>query len=260
MSNVIVVASEKGGVAKTTTALSLGGALVETGQEVLMIDLDPQASLTLSLGIPPHTVRRSVADVLINSVSPVSVSRETIIPGLDLVPSNSEMELAERFLPVRRDYKNILRDIIRDIQLYDTIIIDCPPSLGAVTSNAIVAADLLCIPTIPEYLSVYALRNLLNLIRSIREKNNPKLKYRILVTMLDQRINSHLALNKQIRSTFKEAVFKTIIQVDTRLRDAAIAGYPITHFASKSRSAEQYRALVQELGQYVRSEKVKQAA
>jgi len=260
MSNVIAIASEKGGVAKTTTALSLGGALVESGQDVLMVDLDPQASLTLSLGIPPHTIRRSIADVLLNSVSPVSVSRQTVIPGLDLVPSNGSLELAERFLPVRRNYRTILRDILREIQLYDTVVIDCPPSLGAVTANAIVAADLLCVPTIPEYLSVYSLRNVLNLIRTVREKNNPKLKYRILVTMLDKRIKSHLALNEQIRSTFKDAVFKTIIQVDTRLRDAAIAGYPITHFATKSRSALQYRALVEELGHYVRSEKVKQAA
>ena len=260
MSRVIAIASEKGGVAKTTSALSLGGALVELGREVLMIDLDPQGSLTLSLGIPPHTVRRSIADVLINSISPVSVSRETAIPGLDLVPSNSTMELAERFLPVRREYKQILRNILKGIDLYDTIILDCPPSLGAITKNAIVAADLLCIPTIPEYLSIYALRNILNLIRSNRAEHNPTLKYRILITMLDQRINSHLLLTEQIRDTFKDAVLKNTIQVDTRLRDSAIAGIPITHYASNSRSAGQYRALVQELDHYVRSEKVEQAA
>lgn len=260
MTRVIAIASEKGGVAKTTTALSLGGALVELGREVLMLDLDPQGSLTLSLGIPPHTVRRSIADVLMNSVPPVSVSRETSIPGLDLVPANSEMELAERFLPIRKDYKLILRNILKEIDHYDIIILDCPPSLGAVTHNAIVAADLLCIPTTPEYLSVYALRNILSLIRSVRIKSNPNLKYRILITMLDQRIGSHIALSHQIRSAFKDAVLNSVIQVDTRLRDSSIAGSPITHYATGSRSAEQYRALVQELDQYVRSEEVKQAA
>ena len=260
MTRVLAIASEKGGVAKTTTALSIGGALVEMGQEVLMLDLDPQGSLTLSLGIPPHTVRRSISDVLINAVPLIKVSRETSIPGLDLVPSNTEMELAERFLPIRKDYKLILRNIIKEVDHYDTIILDCPPSLGAVTYNAIATADLLCLPTTPEYLSVYALRNILNLIRAVRTKITPNLKYRILITMLDQRIGSHIALSNQIRSAFKDAVLNSVIQVDTRLRDSSIAGFPITHYASSSRSAEQYRVLVQELEKYVRSEEVKQAA
>ncbi|MBC8497056.1 MAG: ParA family protein [Anaerolineales bacterium] len=260
MTNIIAIASEKGGVAKTTSAISLGGALVEMGQDVLMIDMDPQASLTLSLGIAPHKVRRSIADVLINSVSPVSVSRETTIPGLDLLPSNSEMELAERFMPIRKNYKHILRDTLQDTHFYDTIILDCPPSLGAVTHNALVAADMLIIPTIPEYLSVYSLRNIMRVLRSVRAQDNPPLNYRILITMLDQRIASHITLSSQLRATFNNAVFDTVIQVDTRLRDSTIAGIPITHYAKNTRSAEQYRALAQELPQYVRSEKVEQAA
>ncbi len=260
MTQIIAIASEKGGVAKTTTAISLGGALVELGQEVLMVDMDPQASLTLSLGIPPHKVRRSIADVLINLAPPVSVSRETSIPGLDLLPSNFEMELAERFLPIRKDYKHILRETLQSVRLYDTIILDCPPSLGAVTSNALVAADMLIIPTHPEYLSIYSLRNVLRVVRTIRAEENPTLNYRILITMLDQRVGSHITLSEQLRSTFKGAVFNTTIQVDTRLRDSTIAGVPITHFARNTRSAGQYRDLAQELPIYVRSEKVEQAA
>ncbi len=260
MTQIIAITSEKGGVAKTTTAISLGGALVEMGQDVLMIDLDPQASLTLSLGIAPHMVRRSIADVLINLTPPVSVSRETSIAGLDLLPSNSEMELAERFLPIRNDYKHILRETLQGIHVYDTIILDCPPSLGAVTNNALVAAHMLIIPTHPEYLSIYSLRNMLRLVRSVRIKDNPAINYRILITMLDQRIGSHITLSDHLRDTFKSAVFDTAIQIDTRLRDSAIAGIPITHFAKSTRSAEQYRALAQELPQYVRSEKVEQAA
>jgi chromosome partitioning protein len=260
MTRIIAISSEKGGVAKTTTAISLGGALVEMGQDVLMLDMDPQASLTLSVGISPHKVRHSIADVLINSVSPVSLSRETTIPGLDLLPSNSEMELAERFLPIRKNYKHILREAIQDIRLYDTIIIDCPPSLGAVTQNALVAADMLVIPTIPEYLSVYSLRNIMRVVRYIRAKDNPSLNYRILITMLDRRITSHTTLSSQLRDTFENAVFDSIIQIDTRLRDSTIAGIPITHFAKNTRSAHQYRALAQELPEYVRSEKVEQAA
>ncbi len=254
MTNIIAIASEKGGVSKTTTAISLGGALAEIGQDVLMIDLDPQASLTLSLGIPPHTVRRSIADVLINSISPVGVSRETSIAGLDLLPSNAEMLMAERFLPIRKDYKLILRNLLRDIQIYDAIILDCPPALGAITQNALAAANLLVIPTVPEYLSVYTLRSMLGVVRSTRANSNPHLNYRILISMFDQRIGSHLNLSEQLRNTFKQAVCDTVIQVDTRLRDAAVAGMPVTHFAANTRSAQQYRALAQELIQYGRSE------
>ncbi len=260
MTHIIAIASEKGGVAKTTTAAALGGALVQQGQDVLLVDLDPQASLTLALGIPPHSVRRSIADVLLNSATPLGISRETSIPGLDLLPSSSEMVLAERFLPIRRSYRNILRHALANMPLYDTIIIDCPPSLGVLTHNAMAAADLLIIPTAPEYLSIYPLRNILRDIRSIRETDNPRLNYRLLITMLDRRIGSHITLSQQLRSTFGSAVLQTAIQVDTRLRDSTIAGTPITHFAPSARSAKQYLALAQEISQYVRSEQVAQTA
>lgn len=260
MTQIIAIASEKGGVAKTTTAAALGGALVQMGQDVLLIDLDPQASLTLALGIPPHTVRHSVADVLINSAAPISISRETTIPGLDLLPSNSEMVLAERFLPIRREYKHILKEALSHIPLYNTIILDCPPSLGVITHNAMVASDLLIIPTVPEYLSIYSLRNILRDIRAIRKSDNPFLNYRILITMLDRRIGSHITLSDQLRATFSEAILQNQIQVDTRLRDSTVAGLPITHFAPRSRSAQQYLALAQEITQHVRTEQVAQTA
>ena len=108
MTQIIAIANEKGGVAKTTTAVSLGGALVEKGKEVLLIDLDPQANLSLALGVPPHSARRSIADVFLNSATPLSVSRATEVPGLDLIPSNPEMGMAERFLPIRQKYYRIL--------------------------------------------------------------------------------------------------------------------------------------------------------
>jgi chromosome partitioning protein len=112
MTHVIAVANEKGGVAKTTTAISLGGALVESGYEVLLVDLDAQANLSLGLNINPATVRRSVADMLLNSASLISISRESNVPGMDVVPSNSDMGMAERFLPVRQNYEYILKNIL----------------------------------------------------------------------------------------------------------------------------------------------------
>ena len=260
MTRIIAIANEKGGVAKTTTAISLGGALVELEQDVLLVDLDPQANLSLALGLPPHKVRRSVADVIINGATPLSISRETAIPGLDVLPSNEEMGLAERFLPIRQDYQHILRNALKDIQLYDSIILDCPPSMGAITLNALNAADLLIIPTQAEYLSAYALRHVMATIRKVRVEDNPKLTYRILITMLDQRIGSHKALSKQLHNTFGDAIFQTTIQVDSKLRESTIAGLPITQYVSRSRSAQQYRALAQELIQYVKTETVSQQA
>jgi chromosome partitioning protein len=146
------------------------------------------------------------------------------------------------------------------VQIYDTIILDCPPSLGAVTINALVAADILIIPTVPEYFSAYALRNMMNVIRTVRDEDNPDLVYRVLVTMLDVRIGSHKSLYNQLRTTFGNAVLETVIQIDSKLRESIIAGTPITHYTSRSRSALQYRDLAQELTQYVKAERVTQPA
>jgi chromosome partitioning protein len=256
MTRIIAIANEKGGVAKTSTAISLGGAFVEMGQDVLLVDLDPQANLSLALGFPPHKIRRSIADVIINSASAVSVSRETTIPGLDVLPANPEMSMAERFLPMRQDYQFILKNALSTLNLYDTIILDCPPSIGVITTNALTAADLLVIPTQAEYLSAYALRHVMATIRKVREADNPHLMYRILITMYDMRLGSHKALSKQLHNSFGKAVCQTMIQIDSKLRESSIAGLPITHYVPRSRSALQYRALAQELTQYVKTETV----
>jgi chromosome partitioning protein len=259
---IIAVANEKGGVAKTTTVLSLGGALVDAGHEVLMIDLDTQANLTLGLGVNPTKVRRSVADVLLNSVSMLSVSRESSIGGLDFVPSNSEMGLAERFLPVRRNYEYILRDSIENspgLNGYSFLLIDCPPSLGAVTMNALSAAHIVITPTQPEYFSTYGLRSVMGAIRRIRGHSNPSLAYFVLITMMDRRNKIHRTLKDQLQTTFGEGLFETTIEVDTKLRESTVAGLPITHYFPRTRAAEQYRNLAQEIIQYDQERLSKQA-
>jgi chromosome partitioning protein len=254
MTHIIAVANEKGGVAKTTTAISLGGSLVEMGYEVLLVDLDAQANLSLGLGINPANVRHSVADMLINSATLISISRETNVPGLDIVPSNADMGMAERFIPVRQNYEYLLKNIFLNCQSlssYDFILIDCPPSLGAVTTNALAAAEIVIIPTQPEYFSAHGLRNLMAMIRRVRTQTNPDLAYYILITMMDRRNRIHRTLSEQLRLTFKEGLLNTTIEIDTKLRESTVAGLPITHYTPHSRSALQYRALAQELIQNV---------
>lgn len=261
MSYIIALSNEKGGVAKTTSTLSLGAALVESGKEVLLIDLDAQANLTLALGVDPEKTRRSIANVLLESATAASVSRETGVPGLDLIPSNSEMGLAERFLPIRQNYETILRQALRDHGglYYDYILIDCPPFLGAVTYNALLAADMLLMPTQPEFFSIHALRNMMALVRRVRGQSNPHLTYRLLVTMYDRRNKTHRTLSEQLRTSFSSGVLDTIIETDTKLRESPIVGLPIIYYAPKSRAASQYRALAQEIIQYV-EEATKQPA
>lgn len=264
---VVAVANQKGGVAKTTTVVSLSGALVSHGQDVLAIDLDTQANLTLSLGKDPSRMRGSITDVLFNSASLLSVSRETGIGGLDLVPSNAGMDLAERFLPVRKEYEYILRRAV-DSELrnlgrsaggprppnmqYNYVLMDCPPFIGAVTMNALVAADMLIIPTQPEYFSAHALRTMTGIIRQVRQQYNPNLAYRILITMFDRRNRIHRQVYDQIRAAFGDGVFETVISIDTKLRESAVEGVPISHHHGGSRSALQYDALAQELIAYGR--------
>ncbi len=252
MAYIIAIANEKGGVAKTTTTMSLGAALVESGKEVLIIDLDPQANLTMAMGIELDKVRRSIANVLLESASAASVSRESGIPGLDIIPSNSEMGLAERFLPIRPNYETLLRNSLRNSSnlYHQYILIDCPPFLGAVTLNALMAADLLLMPTQPEYFSVHALRNMINLVRKVRNQNNPRLIYKILITMHDRRNRTHRDLADQLRSTFGSGMMETMIDTDTKLRECTIAGLPIIYYAPKSRGALQYRSLALEINQY----------
>ena len=262
MTTTIAIANQKGGVAKTTTAISLAGALIKLGHEVLAVDLDAQANLTLSMKVDPTRVRSSIANVLLESASMDSVSRETEISGLDLIPSNSEMQLAERFLSIRKNYERILKHSLESRSgsyAYDYVILDCPPSMGAVTLNALVAANLLIIPTQPEYFSAHALRIMLAAVRRVRNQYRPDLAYRILITMRDSRNRIHRNLSTQIQSTFGEEVFQTVIDTDTKLRESAVTGLPIAFFNRRTRSALQYQALAEELIRYVQ-EKITQPA
>ncbi len=256
----IAISNEKGGVAKTTTAVSLGAALAETGRRVLLVDLDAQANLTLAMGIDPRTVGRSMADVFLESTPLNLAISRSLIRYLEIAPCNEHMALVERSLYSHSGFEYVLRKSLEKVTgKYDFVLLDCPPALSIVTLNALVAADLLLIPTQAEYFSVYALRNLMGWVRQVRKQYNPGLTYRMLLTMFDRRNRTHRILREQLNDSFQTGVLQTVIDVDTKLRESPIAGTPIIHHAPKSRAAFEYRALAQEIIEYVKETVVQPA-
>jgi chromosome partitioning protein len=252
MATIISIANEKGGVAKTTTTISLGAAFAEAGKNTLIIDLDSQANLSLSLGLEPVKIQYSMANIFMGTAPVSKIIKKTIIPNLDLIPANKEMGISERLLPMKSGYENIVRKLLLDPEIkYDFILMDCPPFLGAVTLNALIASNLLIIPTQPEYFSIYALRNLMALIRWVRTRNNPNLTYRLLLTMFDRRNRVHRTLSDQLRVNFGDGVLQTVIEIDTKLRESSMSGTSIIQHAPKSRASAQYRALAQEILNHV---------
>lgn len=246
---VIAISNQKGGVAKTTTCLSLGACLAELGQAVLLIDLDPQANLTLSLGLQPDELRHTVDDALLGNASLVSVSRETSVFGLDIVPASQGLMVLDKILYGRKGYEFYLRNGLEAMGsgYYDLVLIDCPPSISTLTLNALTAADLLLIPAQCEFYAAHSLRQTMELIKLVREKTNPQLTYRVLVTLYDRRNRISQAVLEQMRQALGDVLFDTIIEVDTRLRESPAFGQPITCYAPGTRSAQQYRTLAKEL-------------
>lgn len=186
---VISICHQKGGVAKTTTSSSVASWLAETNQKVLLIDLDPSANLTAGFGINPWTVPQSAADVLLGNDTLKMVARPTGIPGLDIVASNKDMNKVAQFVSVRPNFETLMRDNIslNGMSQYDFMIIDCPPTMGAITIAALTTSNLAIIPTQCEYFSIQALNGVFKTINKVRRAFNPQLCYRLLVTMFDKR-------------------------------------------------------------------------
>jgi chromosome partitioning protein len=247
MTYKIAVANQKGGVAKTTTTLSLGAAFTENELKVLLIDLDPQANLTLALGFNPTALDEAMGDVLLGDKKTSEIVLNTALRNLDLAPANDEMQLADRFLGIRENYERILLNALEDVRGYDFILMDCPPAIGALTHCALTAADLHILPTQCEYFSAHAIRSSLALIRDIRQSTNPSLRYRVLLTMMESSNQVHQSLKHQIRKAFEDAVFETVIEIDAKLRESPLFAQPITMYAPQSSGAIQYRQLSREL-------------
>lgn len=243
---VIAVANEKGGVGKTTTTLAIGSILARRGLKVLFIDLDPQGNLTLSLGYKPHKMPPAADSLPTASTIFAKDSYTTEHENLDLVFARSLIVNDEYQVRVNTGDDSFF--LSQDLSIintlpYDYVIFDCPPSIGKIMINALIVSDFLIIPSQAEYFCTYALKDMMELIGTVRQAGNVALPYRILITLFDQRNRVHHSLKNQLNLTFGQGMFKTIIEVDTNLRLAAILGFPTT----STRGVKQYRLLVDEL-------------
>ncbi len=250
----IAIAAQKGGVAKTTTAMSLGACLVQNNngqphRSVLLIDLDPQANLTMAAGIDPRNLRRMIGDALLEQSSLLAVSRESPAANLDIVPASQGLLVLDKALFGRPGFEYRLKQQLTGAvtHQYSHIIFDCPPSFGTLTMNALTAADLLLIPVTCEYFAARSLTQFLELVSLVQRNTNPHLRYRIVITMFDKRNRISNVILDQIRTKFGALVFNTLISIDTKLRESPALGQPITMYAPHSRAAEEYQALATEL-------------
>src|SRR5438477_2195818 len=245
--NVLAISNQKGGVGKTTTAISLAAALVEMGSRVLLIDLDPQGNATSGLGDgkeqPP-----SVYGVLVRGEPLREAVQPTAVPGLDLLPSSPEMASAEvELVPLlAREFR--LRDALEPESGYDTVLIDCPPSLGLLTVSALVAAEAVLVPVQCEYYALEGLAQLLSTIDAVRVRLNAKLEVlAIVLTMEDRRNRLSMQVTEEVIRHFPELVARVRIPRTVRLAEAPSYGQPINLYDPGSRAAQAYSDLAQEL-------------
>lgn len=245
----IAIANQKGGVGKTTTVINLGAALAEAGHRTLVVDLDPQANATSGLGIDKGRSAHSIYEALIGQAELDRVICPTEWPGLDLVPSAIRLAGAEIEMVGLMAREQRLRRILEPLRpKYQVILVDCSPSLGVLTVNALTAADGIIIPIQCEYLALEALGQLTNTISLIRDNLNPRLHvFGIVMTMFDARTNLSQQVVEQVRTHFPREIFETIIPRSVRLSEAPSYGQPILFYDSSSRGATAYRQLAQEL-------------
>ncbi len=250
MTQVIAIANQKGGVGKTTTAINLAGALEEEGYRILCIDMDPQANLTAGLGINLNTVEKSMADVLADGRSTLAdVIRPTESAGIDVAPANIDLASTEGELFTALGREQVLKDALDgQIAIYDYILIDCPPNLGLLTVNGLVAANSVIIPVQTQYYAMKGLNNLVKVINMIRMKLNRDLRILgLLPTFYDSRTNLARDMLDELRIIGDQHVFSSIVRNTVKLGEAPLAGRPITSYAGASEAARTYRELAREV-------------
>jgi chromosome partitioning protein len=250
VTQIIAIANQKGGVGKTTTAINLAGALAEEGYRILCIDMDPQANLTAGLGINLNTVERSMADVLADGRSAIDdVVLPTETTGIDVAPAHIDLASTEGELFTVLGREAVLRDAVDGrLDQYDYVLIDCPPNLGLLTVNALVAADGVIIPVQTQYYAMKGLNNLVKLINAIRQKLNRDLRILgLLPTFYDMRTNLARDMLDELRVVGDHHVFTAIVRNTVKLGEAPLVGRPITTYAGRSVAARTYRELAREV-------------
>lgn len=249
MGTIFAIANQKGGVGKTTTAINLGAALAEQGQRTLLVDLDPQANATSGLGVDKGQVGPSAYEAMIGQSDLSAAIHATASERLDLVPSAIRLAGAEiEMVGLMAREQRLGRVLEPARERYDVVLVDCSPSLGLLTVNALTAADGILIPIQCEYLALEALGQLTNTINLIRDNLNPRLQIAgIVMTMFDGRTNLSQQVVEQVRSHFPDAIFETIIPRSVRLSEAPSYGKSILAYDPTSRGAVAYRQLATEL-------------
>lgn len=247
---IIAMCNQKGGVGKTTTTINLGAALAETGRKVLLVDFDPQGSLSVGLGVSPHTLELSIYNLLLSRGTSVDdVLIHTVVDGLDLLPSNIDLSAAEVQLVSEVAREQTLARVLAKVRdRYDLILIDCAPSLGLLTVNALTCADKVLMPLELEFFALRGIALLTDTIEKVQERLNPHLiRLGILGTMYDARTLHSREVLERVVEAFGEEVFHTVIRRTIKFPETTVAGEPITTYAPASPGADAYRMLAREV-------------
>lgn len=245
--NIYAVANQKGGVGKTTSTFNLGAALSELGKTVLLLDLDPQSGLSVSFGLNPDKLEQTAYSLLLGEAEISDVVQDTALAGVKVIPANLDLAGAELELIQEFDRNRVLMRELERVNDYDFVLIDCPPTLGVLTINALVAANRGIVPVQTQYLAFRALKQLRDLAEQVRNHANPSLTTKILRTMYDRRTRHSQEILEELEEVFDSEIYETVIPRTVKFDDASLASQPVITYAGHSEAANAYRALAKEI-------------